>query len=371
MKCMVHIHDPRLCALLKNQLVFFNLNSFQIELFNVFERGAVRILHSYPAWSSASEKPAHVILVGVGWFGQNLLVHLARSWWNIRQEKSWKLPITVIDLHATSTMDTLFARYPQLKDAVEVRAFNMDIHTAEFELGGFLPQEKIGCIYICLDHDADSLEAGLNLLQATHATVPVVMRMADRQGLARILEQQPASNHQQLKPFILLESICTPELVKLMPRDILAEALHQEYLRVQSLSTRPAAADSILPWEKLNPILRKQNYDLVDHQLQILSDLGYGIQTLSDWDAPSFHFSIETLEAMAQKEHEMWMTERLAEGWTYNASQKNPARKTNPNLLPWKDLPESEKEKNRAYFKTLPSFLGQVGLQIVPIETIS
>lgn len=371
LKCMVHIHDPRLCALLKNQMVKFQLNAFQMELFNVFERGAVRMLQTYPAWQNPAEPPANIILVGVGKFGQNLLVHMARSWWNVRQNPNWKLPVTIIDLQASQVMETLHARYPKLKEAIADRPFDMNIHSAQFELAKFLPQETIGCIYICVDQDALALEAGLDLQTATHAKVPVVLRMADREGLARILNGQSTTKLLKLIPFLLLESTCTPELLKLLPRDLLAEALHNEYLRTQSLSAASSSPASLQSWETLSPELRQQNYDLVDHQLKILSQFGYDIQALSDWAAPSSQFSEETLDAMAKVEHQIWMQKKINEGWKYHPGPKNKTAKTNPTLIPWEELPETEKEKNRAFFRSLPALLGQVGLQVIPAETTS
>jgi len=365
LKCMVHIQDPRLCALLKNQLLKFQLSAFQIELFNVFERGAVQMLQTFPAWKNPSEPPGHIILVGVGKFGQNLLVHMGRSWWNLRQDTNLKLPLTIIDLHASQVMDTLHARYPQLKEAIDDQPLDMNIHSADFELADFLPQENISCIYICVDQDSLALEAGLDLQSATLSKVPVVLRMSDREGLARILDGHNSTGSNCLKPFFLLESTCTMELLKLLPRDILAEALHNEYLNTQLQSTSSSSSASLQSWENLSPELRQQNYALVDHQLMILSQFGYSLKTLDRWDAPSFQFSEVELDGMAKEEHKLWMSERLAEGWKYHPNPKNQTAKTNPNLVPWENLPEPEKEKNRTFFRTLPAFLGQIGLQLV------
>lgn len=44
-------------------------------------------------------------------------------------------------------------------------------------------------------------------------------------------------------------------------------------------------------------------------------------------------------------QHERWMAERIAAGWTHGAV-KDAEAKTNPLLLPWEQLPETEKAKN-------------------------
>ena len=56
---------------------------------------------------------------------------------------------------------------------------------------------------------------------------------------------------------------------------------------------------------------------------------------------------LETLiERIAENVHDIWAVGRIAEGWVYG-EQKNNEKKTNPCLVPYSDLPESEKEFDR------------------------
>lgn len=366
LNCIAHISDPRLCSLLREQSVTLRKGSFQLVLFNVFERGAIRMAQEYPAWKNPPLSPPHIIILGLGRFGQNLLVHLARTWWNIRPDKHWKIHATLIDQNALQIVDTLFVRFPQLRETLNVIPINLNVHSAEFERSEYLPSQLLSCIYVCLDNDSLVLEAALHLQQATAGQVPVILRMAESDGLARLLDQPEAKDlTSNLHPFILLEHICTPQLMKIMPRDILAQAMHNEYLQLQkNYAELPPNATVMQTWENLNPVLRKQNYNLVDHQIKLLADYGYTIHPLTDWDAPSYVIPAELVEQMAIKEHELWMRERQAEGWKYKAGIKNQAAKTNPNLVPWKILEENEKEKNRAYFRNIPAFYAQAGFQL-------
>ena len=52
------------------------------------------------------------------------------------------------------------------------------------------------------------------------------------------------------------------------------------------------------------------------------------------------------LEAMAKNVHEVWAQTRIAQGWTYGA-ERNDALKHHPCLVPYEELPESEKEYDR------------------------
>lgn len=53
------------------------------------------------------------------------------------------------------------------------------------------------------------------------------------------------------------------------------------------------------------------------------------------------------IEEMAKNVHEVWAKNRMAEGWTYGPVRDD-AGKKHPCLLPYEELPESEKEYDRA-----------------------
>ncbi len=52
------------------------------------------------------------------------------------------------------------------------------------------------------------------------------------------------------------------------------------------------------------------------------------------------------IESLAANNHDLWSVERLREGWRYGP-ERDDAKKTNPCLVPYEDLPESEKEYDR------------------------
>lgn len=51
-------------------------------------------------------------------------------------------------------------------------------------------------------------------------------------------------------------------------------------------------------------------------------------------------------EQIARNVHEQWAQSRLAEGWVYG-EQVDDAKKTHPCLIPYDELPESEKDYDR------------------------
>ena len=51
-------------------------------------------------------------------------------------------------------------------------------------------------------------------------------------------------------------------------------------------------------------------------------------------------------EELAKNVHEVWSEGRIADGWTYGETRDD-VKKTHPCLIPYEELPESEKEYDR------------------------
>ena len=55
---------------------------------------------------------------------------------------------------------------------------------------------------------------------------------------------------------------------------------------------------------------------------------------------------LELGELLARNAHDVWAKERMNQGWTYGNSRNDEAKK-HPCLIPYEDLPESEKAYDR------------------------
>jgi hypothetical protein len=54
----------------------------------------------------------------------------------------------------------------------------------------------------------------------------------------------------------------------------------------------------------------------------------------------------ELIERLAVNNHDHWALQRIAEGWRFGPD-RNDKKKTHPDLVPYKELPDSEKEYDR------------------------
>ncbi|QDU95835.1 RyR domain-containing protein [Lignipirellula cremea] len=76
--------------------------------------------------------------------------------------------------------------------------------------------------------------------------------------------------------------------------------------------------------------------------------------------------SLESLlEKLAENTHEVWASQRIKDGWTLGA-ERNDERKLHPCLVPYDELPESEKEYDRQTAREVLKAILQLGYEIRP-----
>lgn len=376
--CAIHIVDPQLWHLLREKELEPNNNDhFRLELFNIYDRGAALLLQHHAPWAAASHgRPPtdHLLVIGLGEFGQSLVIQAAAQWREQGYPHSRRLKITLIDLQAQERLDSLCVRYPRLADLVNFEALPMDVHTAGFQRAAFLfdPQGdcRVDAIYICMDNDALGLHTGLTLHQKVRdQNIPVVVRMVEDAGLARLLHERGrgGNGYQGLYAFPLLDHTCTPDLITRGTHELLARDLHQAYLDGLVAQGVPPDSPDLISWDDLAEEVKERNRRQADRIATILGQHGYRIVPLTDWATCDQIFQEDEdsgkVLAMARMEHDLWCQGMQADGWRYGP-QRSKTRKTNPDLVPWEQLPEGEIAKNEQFIRQIPRVLSRSGFQI-------
>lgn len=72
---------------------------------------------------------------------------------------------------------------------------------------------------------------------------------------------------------------------------------------------------------------------------------------------------LKLTEHLARNTHEVWAQRKLSEGWSFG-EVLDPAAKTHPSLIPYEQLPESEKEYDRSTSEQTIKFLLKLGFTI-------
>ncbi|MFO8173493.1 MAG: NAD-binding protein [Longimicrobiales bacterium] len=369
--CLVHIVDPGLCDLLRMQEVARRQeDAFRLDFFNVFEGGARALLSRFPVTGRSEGPAAHIVVVGLGRFGENLVLQAAREWRLGNGSSADPLQVTVVDEDAVSRTESLSARQPWLAQVCEVRAVDALLESREFAEARFLSDAQgrpaVSSIYICFDNDSRGISAALTLYrQVRDRGVPVVVRTVHGGGLASLLREGAGADTDlaQLHAFGLLDRTCNPDLLFAGANEALARAIHEEYVRDRvSKGDSPQRDQAMLPWEELDEDLKESNRAQAAHIGVKLAAVGCDLAPLVGWDADSFAFEPEELELLARMEHDRWVEDRLRSGWSLGP--KDERRKTTPHLVPWEDLDELLRDRNRNTIRELPRFLARAGLRI-------
>ena len=73
------------------------------------------------------------------------------------------------------------------------------------------------------------------------------------------------------------------------------------------------------------------------------------------------------VEALAENVHDTWARSRMDAGWTYGPVRDD-AKKTNPCLVPYGELPESEKAYDRDTAISTLKFICKAGYRIINLQ---
>ncbi len=363
--CSAQIEDPELWYALRG-LDVGTQDRVRLEFFNVAELGARALLarHSpFAGGADAARTPPRVLIVGSGALGQHLIGHMVRQWQDVDGEAKPPLPIALVDANVDRVTEDLYHRHPELRTLAALSGHAMDLRSTTFQRGAFLFDDAGHCAvthaYVCVDEEGLAISTALLLLNHLRQYGVHVMvrtnRAAGLSALLRAVGNEGARGASHLHVFSLLEQACQPEFVLHGTNEVLARALHQDYLAQASSSQNPSA----VPWDELALDLKESNRRQADHIATKLDAVHCHIVPLTALEGDAFTFAPAEVEQLAEMEHERWVAERRALGW--RRGPRDPAMKTNPSLVSWADLDESAREINRSSVRRLPFFLNRTG----------
>lgn len=147
-------------------------------------------------------------------------------------------------------------------------------------------------------------------------------------------------------------------------RDVLAREVHNDYLRRSQENEGPLAKrPETVQWDDLSEEFKEANRRQVDDIEAKLARIGARIVTAAGTPS-AFDFSAEEIELLARHEHDRWIKERRGQGWQLGTTRDS-STKTTPCLVPYDELSEKEREKDRDTVRRIPRLLALAGLEIV------
>lgn len=146
----------------------------------------------------------------------------------------------------------------------------------------------------------------------------------------------------------------------------LAMLAHEAYLRSPADPGREEPARR--PWADLDEAHRAQNRDQVQVLLGWLELKDHHVAPASDGDPGAVDLE-GLVEEHARYEHARWMHLRIEQGYRYGPVRNDEVtaerpQKTHPDLVPWAELTDAAKDKDRAALRTLVEHLSTMGLTL-------
>lgn len=383
LKCKCLIEPLSVKRSFKQEDYFETESLSRIRVFNESELIARSVIQAYPPdvpVAASDKEGVHVLLVGLGSIGQSLLLQLAR----IGHYRSGKKPkVTVIDRNVKLQWQQVLEAYPQLKLLLSVETQEQKIEDVSADdLDSWLFDERpVTIAYICTRDEIANLRIARQLLARMqlrasegHARMADVVAL-DPPGGSVLSDYAQHGQHQgHFHLFSLVGSnrdqIAKPgeSAVSLMSDvdDTRARKLHDDYCIKDLLECakipgkKPGPFNR--PWTDLPETARDANRITADHFEVKMRAVGCRIVVKRE-GCEATVLSSDELEILARMEHARWEADRLLDGWTYGAVRDD-KRKIQPNLVPYDELTEANKQKDRNSVLQMVEILVSEGLMI-------
>ncbi|WP_454856910.1 RyR domain-containing protein [Promicromonospora soli] len=301
-------------------------------------------------------------VVGSGEFARALVVGLAREW--ELAGDGVRLAVDLMADDAVPVVEALRARWSPVAEKIELRAAP--------SLGtGSLGVPDV--VYVCHASDGTSLRVALTATRLWHGGPGSLVLLLD--GLAgltgafgteasRVLDNLDG----RLRTVTMRDLLADVERAEARAHadmyERIARAVHHVYLRNQrERGVGWGEVPAMVRWEDLSEDLRASNRGWVVGLPERLARMG---ATIAPRDgAPEIVFEGAELDELAEAEHELWESVRVAQGWRSGPVRDDDA-KVHPMIgVPWSELAEANRDKDRDVVRLLPEILAEFGLEVV------
>jgi hypothetical protein len=204
----------------------------------------------------------------------------------------------------------------------------------------------------CYKHGARSLETVINLSK-TGTTI----------HRCNLPPQEQLSLHVDYEKFMAL---VRRELGFRMNAEGLARGIHENFIALSKKQGTKIEYD--VDFAELPPDIKASNVAAAARIPVILGLAGLKVEAGEKVATPE-NEEIEKIigdhiEVLAEAEHNGWMEEKLRNGWSYGPKRANEL-KLHPLIIPYKNLPEEEKEKDRDAVTNYPNLVKNAGYAVV------
>ncbi len=364
---LIELDDFELWYVMKAQaLIDRDESSFRMELVNLSASAADLLLEKHPPFDARQPGSPHVLVIGDDGVTQSLVADILRHWMAADRSDADTLRVTLASKSATSSHQSLLARYPTAADVPNCTIEPWDIDLAATGVIKGAP-EGVTAIYVSMARDTQALTIALTLREqpGLFDGVPIVIAVDDREaGVGRTVARDgPAL--EGISAFGWLSDTLRPEaLLTHTATETIARVGHDLHCEGQrKLEITEHDDPHLVEWELLHHDLRESNRLWADGISGKLSALRCVITPapLIDPRHCGFEFTTEEVEAMAPLEHDRWSADMKRLRFT-NGPRDD---RHHPLIdVPFDQLPPENQEKDRAHVRTIPLVLARSGFAV-------
>jgi voltage-gated potassium channel Kch len=324
-----------------------------VEFFSAADRGARALLDAAQAELARANDSLHVIVAGAGAIIPRLLVHL------VRRAAAADADLSVSPAGACASDEFMRA----LEDAPWLATSGVHPRAPQE------PSPQLG--FVCGLDDAKALAAAAQIGREVTPAASVWTAISDP-ALGHALD----ASRLDLRRINLVPATAVALGASLLSEsavELIARAKHEDYVARELERGRTNERNpSVVAWSVLPESLRASNILFARDVANKLAAVGASLAPLTT-AAGTYDLPLEArdLEPLARGEHDRWVHDLIEDGWRFTDGQKDPERKLHPLLMPWEELDEEEREKDRDAFRALPRLLARAGYEVVTAKAVA
>jgi RyR domain-containing protein len=152
--------------------------------------------------------------------------------------------------------------------------------------------------------------------------------------------------------------------------EVIAAATHQAWRALSKEESWSMQPHLDKPYAELAEIDKEDNRAAARRMPEVMALVGLGLRGPGEGaeaGLPPEELKAlldQNIDRLAEAEHDGWMEHREKNGWRY-AEKRDDARKLHPDMLPYAQLPEREKGKDRNAIRHYPDFAAGARYRIV------
>ena len=215
LKVIVHLSDPVYIDLLHQQTCDAETrHQIAFKTFNIFREAAHVMWEQQP--DGHLHPDSHLLVIGLGHFGQSLILQAANQWKQVRLTESDRLRITIIDRNAAFDFASFTRAYPFVEALCDFHLAEIDVRSSAMLSGEFLAPEvpPVSAAYVCIDNDHLCLYSAFTLTETfPEMPFPISVRLLSDSGIAPWLLEYQHDSH-PLSTVCVLDEVCTTKIVE-------------------------------------------------------------------------------------------------------------------------------------------------------------